>query len=156
MSDEARGPGDVFTEIEHEAARLWNRPVHEIADWATRAQAEVESGWSSKIQEWKLMAKAEYGCWCGPGNRCLEDKDAMDACCHKHDDAYTALNIDHQSMWSAAAIVVAREADRNLANCMSAGSTADLDSEAMALRDLTILVFNGRADLGDYLAGLQH
>src|SRR5579859_951525 len=50
--------------------------------------------WGSQIEMLKRMYKEQrYGCWCGPGHVCEEERDNIDACCKRHDLAYDALGV---------------------------------------------------------------
>lgn len=145
-----------FTEIEQEAARLLSRSVEVAADWLRNVAETFESDHQSKIESWKEALKFEYGCWCGPGNRCSDDVDKMDGCCHQHDLAYDGLQLDFNSMWSPAAIVATMEADQALVDCVSASDQPEDTDETKTYRALLLDTFKARIELGKTLksAGL--
>jgi hypothetical protein len=155
MSDDEATPSRTeFTELEREAASLLGRSLDEAASWLEKAESELLSKYGSDVEQWKQLLRAEYGCWCGPGNRCTEDKDAMDSCCHTHDSAYTALNLDSNKMWTAAAFVATRAADRALIECVNAAPREGETDEASIYRALLLEIFNKRLEVGDLLASL--
>jgi Phospholipase A2 len=143
-----------FTDIEQEAARLLSRPVEEASTWLTSVVETFESSYGSQIASWKQMLNLEYGCWCGPGNRCTEDVDAMDGCCHHHDLAYDSLDLAFDSMWSPAAMVATIDADETLVSCVSASDKPEDSDETKAYRAVLLDVFKARIEIAKSLKSM--
>lgn len=101
-----------------------------------------------------LAELTHHGCWCGAGNVCEEEKDALDSCCHQHDLAYGALGVSSGwDMWSRETLKKTVEADQALVDCARAAS--GLDSEAELYRDRLEMIFDFRARLGRILRRLH-
>src|SRR5581483_2642696 len=126
----------------------------EAIAWLERAEQQVLAAYASQIQEWRSLLQAEHGCWCGPGHRCEEEVDAMDGCCHHHDLAYDSLGVSADTMWTAAAIMKTRDADRTLVACAAASATPGEDSAIVTYRAMLEQIFIARASIGDLLANL--
>ena len=139
--------------FEHEVAQLLSRGVEEAAAWINTVDGEFESRFGSDISRWKEALNFEYGCWCGPGNRCSEDVDAMDGCCHQHDLAYDALGLDFDTMWSPVAIVKAHSADQALYDCVSS-SAEPTDDEGRDYRAILLDAFKARLEIAGWLKDL--
>jgi hypothetical protein len=100
-----------------------------------------------------LADMVRHGCWCGPGNVCEEEKDALDACCHQHDLAYDSLGVaSGSSMWTREGLKLTVEADEALVNCSS--GVSGLDSDGENYRTGVQLVFGKRAQIGRLLRRL--
>lgn len=112
-----------------------------------------EGRYGSQVRAWQQALSFEYGCWCGPGSRCSEDKDAMDSCCHQHDTAYNSLGLDFDTMWSPSAIVEAQDADKALYECVRAAAEPE-DTEGKAYRAVLLDAFAARLEIAAWLKDL--
>ena len=157
MSDEGTAaeapPRSEFTALEQEAARLLSLSAEDAAGWLEQVAPGFEAQYRSKIDVWVGMLSFEYGCWCGPSNRCSEDVDAVDSCCHQHDIAYDSLGLDYSSMWSPAALVAARSADQALYDCVSS-SAEPADEAGRDYRAILLDVFKERLAIADWLKSM--
>lgn len=142
-----------MSDLEQELARLLSTTVDEARGWLSSADSQLASQYGSKIAAWKEALQLEYGCWCGPGNRCEEDVDAMDSCCHQHDTAYDALDLDFDSMWTAAAFVKSQVADQALYDCVSSAEEP-ADQEGRDYRAVLLEAFKERVAIAAWLKDL--
>ena len=129
---------------------------HFAADELSVLQAHLADLESLK----RLFIDHRHGCWCGPGHLCEDEQDAMDGCCHAHDQAYDAVSVTSGGpgsgggidMWSRQGLQATVEADEALIACVS--GLTDLDNEAAAYRAGVELIFGNRARIGRLLRRL--
>jgi hypothetical protein len=126
----------------------------DVKDWLEKAEQHVLAPYTPQIQQWKDLLHKQHGCWCGPGHRCEEEQDKMDGCCHQHDLAYAQVGVSADSMWTAAAILKTRQADKDLVSCSTASVTEGEDDATVAYRAMLVEIFSTRAAIGDMLAAL--
>jgi hypothetical protein len=131
--------------------------VEDFDTLAAKAEAAAKqlvenfaSTWGSDISGWETMfTQARYGCWCGPGNVCDGEQDAMDTCCHHHDLAYDALGLAFASMWTFDAMKTTLSADETLIACVEASEPAE--EVGKVYRDLLLTVMKGRVLVTQWL-----
>jgi hypothetical protein len=141
MSDGETVSDDLMSEVE----RLAKEAAGEVESLA----AKFEATWASSISEWKELAETRHGCWCGPGNICDEDKDAVDSCCHQHDLAYDTLGFDQDTMWTIDAMKATLQADQQLVECVTAAEAED--TETAVYREALLIVMGGRIKVAEWL-----
>jgi len=112
----------------------------------------------------RMFSELRYGCWCGPGNVCTQETDAIDTCCRIHDQAYERVGVSsgtlrpgQVSMWSAEGLRRTVGADLALVFCTRRtyvdphwyGPAATLYREGVAT------VFTARAAIGSTIPGFH-
>lgn len=127
--------------------------MSEFGEFEQEVADLFESRYGSQIKSWQDALTFEYGCWCGPGSRCQEDKDALDSCCHQHDLAYDSLGLDFDSMWTPAAIVKAQSADKALYDCVQSAAEP-ADDEGRTYRAVLLEAFATRVEIAGWLKDL--
>ena len=103
-----------------------------------RAQvAEMEAWWDGATK---------HGCWCGAGNRCEEEQDGLDGCCHAHDLAYGAAGISADEMWDVNGFIRGKSADQALVDCAGGSDTTDAQYQSHL-----IALFSTRIQIAEVL-----
>ena len=130
-----------------------------LAQW----EAWLQEHFGAEIERLRSMfAEHRYGCWCGPGHRCEEIEDDMDACCHAHDMGYGAVGVTSEDpppagsigMWTVEGFKRTQDADLALVECITATA---FDSHfygptAAVYRGMADLIFGGRAAIAAALS----
>ena len=107
-----------------------------------------------------MYKEQRYGCWCGPGNVCEEERDTIDACCKRHDLAYDALGVSGDKpgpgqvgMWSIEGLRKTVLADLTFVACLdlTARDWHFYGPVAAAYRALAQFIFITRALIGAWI-----
>lgn len=97
-----------------------------------------------------LLDRFRYGCFCGPGSGCATPRDAMDACCRRHDAEYQALGVSFLTMGTPSALRRTVQSDCNLVSCVQRARVSG--PAAVAARATIVALFGGRCRIGRLLA----